>query len=475
MNKTFQAVMTVSACAVLAACGGSSGEDTGKAPDAARGTVLQSQLLAQATKAQIDAGTSASGVQALTGAAACNVDVRWVKYATLDPKGQPATATAGVFVPNGPATSPQCVGSRPVVLHAHGTAFKQSYNIANGLRDTTTGAFVNDGGTEGSLAIAMYAAQGFIVVAPNYLGYDTSSLDYHPFLNAEAQATDMVDGLRAAVANLNAESSTKPSRALLLSGVSQGGFVAMATHRAIQRDYAGEFSVAASAGISGPYNLVGTNDAMFGGTIGAAAELFGTMVITGYQKAYGDVYAAPTDVFQQPWAATIEDLLPTDTPLGTLIEQGKLPNDPTFRKLFGDGGLLTSSFQAGYLTSSYRNHLVANTVLGTNGATPIGWKPTSPVAVCGGAQDPTVFWAPNGQAAPQLFAAQGTVVPVVAYDLESRASLPAGASGDRIYGGFQQAKTAAGANVQAAYHGTLVTPFCLALARGFFQQVLAPR
>ena len=31
---------------------------------------------------------------------------------------------------------------------------------------------------------AMYAAQGFIVVAPNYAGYDISTLGYHPYLNA---------------------------------------------------------------------------------------------------------------------------------------------------------------------------------------------------------------------------------------------------------------------------------------------------
>ena len=45
--------------------------------------------------------------------------------------------------------------------------------------------------------------------------------------------------------------------------------------------------------------------------------------------------------------------------------------------------------------------------------------------------------------------------------------------GDQLYGGFQQQKAAAGANATALYHGTLVPPFCTALVRGFFQQVLA--
>ncbi|HXD08376.1 MAG TPA: alpha/beta hydrolase, partial [Burkholderiaceae bacterium] len=62
---------------------------------------------------------------------------------------------------------------------------------------------------------------------------------------------------------------------------------------------------------------------------------------------------------------------------------------------------------------------------------------------------------------------------VPAFNMEDRASLPAGPVGDQLYGGFQQQKAAAGANATALYHGTLVPPFCTALVRGFFQQVLA--
>lgn len=51
---------------------------------------------------------------------------------------------------------------------------------------------------EAQLVGAMFAAQGYIVVAPNYTGYAGSTLDYHPDLNAEAQAADMIDAWRAA-------------------------------------------------------------------------------------------------------------------------------------------------------------------------------------------------------------------------------------------------------------------------------------
>jgi hypothetical protein len=444
--RTWAAVSA--AVLALAACGG--GEDDDAPP--ARGTIVTAQLVGQATAAQIDAGTNASGLQPLSGLAKCGVDVRYVLYITRDPAGQPQTASAGVLVPSG--THADCTGNRPVVLYAHGTTTTKSKNMANISADS-----------EASMMAAMYAAQGFIVVAPNYLGYDRSSLQYHPYLNAEAQAVDMIDGLRAAKTHLNAAGTVKPSAQLLITGYSQGGHVAMATHKVMQRDYSSEFTVTAAGPMSGPYNLVGFGDVVTspGGQVNAGATLFVPLLLTSYQKSYGNIYAAPSDAYQAPYAATAETLFPTDTTISQLIAEGKLPNDPTFTALFGTGGLLTDSFRAGYQTGNYRKALETNTLL--------GWTPARPVALCGGAQDPTVFWAVNSPVTQADFASRGVNVP--AFDLESRASLPAGATGDLIYGAFQTRKAAAGANAQAQYHGTLVPPFCTALVRGFFLQVLA--
>jgi hypothetical protein len=459
MKRMFAGALTAVVGAMLTACGGGSDD-----PPPARGTIVTAQLAGQASTTQIDQGTAASGLQPLSGAAACHVDVRYVLYITRDPAGEPATASTAVFVPNGGGA--QCSGERPVLLYAHGTTTTRSFNLADVSRDTTTGAFNNAAGNEGSLLLAMYAAHGFIVVAPNYLGYDRSSLTYHPYVNAEAQAVDMVDGLRAAKAHLLAASSTKPSSRLFVSGYSQGGHVSMATQRALERDHGSEFSVAGGFHMSGPYNLVQFNDLVISGSVNAGATLFAPLLITGYQRAYGNIYAQPGDVFQQPYAATIEGLLPTDTPLQTLMQQGKLPADATFTRLFGAGGLLTDAFRAGYSASNLRKALVANTLAGMDGSTPIAWKPQHPTALCGGAADPTVFWAVNAPIAQQVFAGQGVQVP--AFDLENRATLPAGATGDQLFGGFQQAKAASGGNAVAQYHGTLVPPFCNALARGFF-------
>lgn len=445
--------LTLFAAAMLSACGGGTTSTTADRDDPAtpRGTIILGTLAGKATTVQIDAGTNASGAQALTGKAKCDVDVRYVYYMTRDPKGAPATASAGVLVPSG--TDAACTGERPVLLYAHGTTTTKSFNMAA----VTSNA-------EASLVMAFYAAQGFIVVAPNYLGYDRSGLSYHPYLNAESSAVDMVDGLRAAKAHLAAESAVKPSAKLFVAGYSQGGHVAMATHKIIERDYASEFTVTASAPMSGPHNLVKFGDTVVspGGVVNAGATLFLPLMLTSYQKSYGNIYTTPSEAYQAPFDKTSEDLFPTDTPVATLITEGKLPADATFTKLFGTGGLLTDSFRAGYATGNYRKALQTNTLL--------GWTPKRPMAMCGGAQDPTVFFF-NTTDAQADFASRGVAVP--AFNLENRASLPAGTNGDIVYGGFQQAKAAAGAAAQGQYHGGLVPPFCNVLVRGYFQQVLA--
>jgi hypothetical protein len=442
------ALAAVSAAALLAACGGGSGDE---APPA-RGTIITAVLAGQATTAQIDAGTASKGIQALTGAARCNVDIRYVIYMTRDPAGEPATASAGVLVPSG--TDAACTGERPVVLYAHGTSTVHAKNMASVTTDS-----------EASLMMAMYAAQGFIVVAPNYLGYDKSSLNYHPYLNAEASAVDMIDGLRAAKAHLAAASTVKPSTKLLITGYSQGGHVALATHKVMERDYGSEFTVTASGPMSGPYNLQAFMDTIMGsGPVAAGALVFAPMLLTSFQASYGNVYTQLTDVFQSPYAATAERLFPTDTAVDTLMAEGKLPADPTLTKLFGTGGLITDAFRSGYTSSGLRTDAGRNTLLGF---TP---KRANTVALCGGAQDPTVFFS-NTTSLQADLASRSFLAP--AWNLEDRSTLPAGTTGDQIWGGFQQAKAAAGANVQAQYHGTLVPPFCTALVRGLYQQVLA--
>ena len=153
------------------------------------------------------------------------MDFYYVKFWTVGGANETTESSGALMVPTGAASG--CSGPRPIVLYAHGTNTDKSLNIA----DVT-----NPSNSEGVLIAAMFAAQGFIVVAPNYAGYDISTLGYHPYLNAEQQSGEMIDILTAARTALpkTLSSATSDSGKLFVTGYSEGGYVAMATQRALQ-------------------------------------------------------------------------------------------------------------------------------------------------------------------------------------------------------------------------------------------------
>src|SRR5690606_21887156 len=110
---------------------------------------------------------------------------------------------------------------------------------------------------EAFLLAAMYAAQGYAVVATDYLGYAKSNYPFHPYLHADSEASSVIDSIRAA--RKAAEELGAPLNGqVMLSGYSQGGHSSMATQRAIERDIADEIDVVAGAHLAGPYSLSGS-------------------------------------------------------------------------------------------------------------------------------------------------------------------------------------------------------------------------
>src|SRR5690348_10440652 len=121
----------------------------------------------------------------LTFTPTCSVNVYHYDYQTVGGAGESTQASAALMVPTGSGGS--CQGARPLVMYAHGTNPLKTFNMA---------ALANN--SEALLMASIFASQGYIVVAPNYAGYDTSTLAYHPYLNADQQSKDMIDALAAA-------------------------------------------------------------------------------------------------------------------------------------------------------------------------------------------------------------------------------------------------------------------------------------
>ena len=437
--------------ALLGACGSSS-QTSMVAASTAHGTLAENppfriaSLDAPTLKAEL--GATASGAQLLqiTGAPACGVDFYYVKFWTVGAAAEATESSGALMVPTGAATA--CSGPRPIVLYAHGTNTDKTLNIAD---------ITNASNTEGVLIAAMFAAQGYIVVAPNYAGYDISTLGYHPYLNAEQQSGEMIDILTAARAALpkTLSSATSDSGKLFVTGYSQGGHVAMATQRALQGAGA---TVTGVAGMSGPYAMEAFGDAIFLGSVDLGSPVFSPLVSTSYQKAYGNIYTTPSDLYSATYVSGIETLLPSTMPLATIFSTGLLPETALFDSntpmVNVPGNAMLSAeltallsvpgspnyplpptaqtplFAAGFgspylINNTYRVSYAIDAVSNPDGALPLpavkagvplaatapmqplrlafykndlrngAWAPTSPTLLCGGDADPDVFFPVN--------------------------------------------------------------------------------
>jgi len=512
MRRIHARTLSLLTALLLAACGGSNSGSDLVATNPARGQLLQSppELVSMVTAPALLLILNTLANQqllAISGTPLCDIAVHHIRYATVGGANEATTASGALMVPLG--SDPRCRGTRPILLYAHGTTTDRAFNMAN---------LQGDPNGEGLVMAALFASQGDIVVAPNFAGYDSSTLPYHPYLIADQQSKDMIDALTAARSALPtaAAPATRDSGRLFITGYSQGGYVAMATHRAMQ--VAG-MTVTASAPMSGPYAMAAFVDAVFSGRVSSGATVSATLLITAYQKAYGNLYSATAEVFEAQYADGIESLLPSTTPRSVLYAQGKLPADamfsatppdpafaditpattpanlaPIFALGFGTDHLVTNSFRLSYLLDAQSNPDGGwpTTTTGIATATPgvrlrqalklndlRNWIPTAPTLLCGGNADPTVFWL-NTQLMQGYWAARApSPDPVTVLDLDSTVS-----GGDPyadLKNQFAQAKQLAAATAVAqgatdggasavsdAYHAGLLPPFCLTAVKSFF-------
>jgi pimeloyl-ACP methyl ester carboxylesterase len=304
----------------------------------------------------------------------------------------------------------------------------------------------------------MYAAQGYAVVATDYLGFAKSAYTYHPYLHANSEATSVIDSIRAA-RNAATTVGASLSGKVMLTGYSQGGHSSMASHRAIERDNANEINVVAGAHLAGPYNLSGSFKST---NVIAGYQFFVPFLVTAWQKIYGTIYSDVKTVFKTPYSDYIESLLPSPTlTYTTLVTTGKLPG--------ANGETPTQArdlmFQSAFITDVQTN---SNNplYLAAKKNDLLGWNPKSKVLLCGGAGDPTV--------PPALH------MNVMKADFDSRSltnvtSVDVDASVQAVYGPGGKAPTdpasAAFATYYGNYHGTYEPPFCHVQAKAVFDSV----
>ena len=487
------------------------------------------------TTAQIDNGFGNTAAPT----AKCDIKIEKVSYLTVGAAGERTRATAALMLPSG--NSADCQGDRPILLYAHGTTTDKDYDFSQ-VANTKNPAV-----SEATLIAANFAAQGYIVVAPNYAGYDESDLDYHPYLVADQQATDMVDaldGARTIIDRKKRENSStyatiNDSGKLFIAGYSQGGHVAMATARLLDEQ---NKPVTAIAPSSGPYALAAFGDAIFTGNVNIGATRFAPLLAVGLNKKYKNIYDSQSDIFSAQYADT---QLPSTQSFAELVGEGKLPENAMFQSkptsdpildqlpnstlpfaflgFASNNYLIKTDFRAAYVKDVLRNP--DSLVVGT-GVLPAanpqnelrkalkdndlrGYIPKMPTLLCGGNQDPTVYYDLNTGSVAAILqaAASSNNLNVTVLDVDTRgergAITPIGnamsnpwmatTALDNVQGRFTATLTAvqnkavadaqaagvtdpnvlaqaAGTAVLANYHGGLVSTACTQATREFFNQ-----
>jgi len=193
--------------------------------------------------ADIQAATQAADSRTRTLAPLYDVTNHRVEYLTTDAQGREIVASGLVSVPAKPA------GARsPVLGYQHGTTFVDAEAPSNH-------AVADE-------AAVILASLGYIVVAPDYVGYGVSKGAPHPYLLAEPSAAATVDLLTAAQ-TWRRRSGVADNGQLFLTGYSEGGYATVAAHQAMQRTRSPHLaqlrSVVAGAG---PYDVRVTLDTL---------------------------------------------------------------------------------------------------------------------------------------------------------------------------------------------------------------------
>ena len=218
-------------CLLLTACGGgdSGGNSTNTSPP---GTLKTVTRLSSYTASQINQAITAPATHITSVVPLYDITAYRLEYQTRDGKGNSVRASALLALPDKPASF-----KSPLLAYQHGTLYHNDEAPSNHA--------------VASEPAVILASLGYIVMAADYVGYGVSQGTPHPYLLAQPSANAVVDLITASKTWL-ANQQIAHNGQLFLTGYSEGGYVTMATHMAMQ---AQGLTVTSSVPGAGPYNI----------------------------------------------------------------------------------------------------------------------------------------------------------------------------------------------------------------------------
>jgi len=224
---------------------------------------------------------------------------------------------------------------------------------------------------------SVYAALGYAVVIPDYIGFGKTVDMIHPYLQAKTTASNVIDMAIVARDWLKEAKHAPQNDSVILVGYSQGGATTMHVQRFMETDerYEGLFKIKKNYAGSGPYNIAKTYDYSVKRDITGIPSAV-PMIIQGMSIGM----AKPLDMnyfFQEPLRSNYNDWLNskkyTVLQMNTLIGSNKLSE------------ILTPEAQdrSKSETARFYRELVANSI-------PTDYIPAAPIYMFHSEDDTTV-------------------------------------------------------------------------------------
>jgi hypothetical protein len=236
---------------------------------------------------QIDSLYNANGIPPSILEIDYEVDVYKIVYHAIDAHGDSTIASGAIAIPK------NYTCAMPMSSYQHGTVYHND-NVPSRLE-------------EGSVVIGvLFGTSGYIVAMPDYLGLGDGP-GMHPYIHSQSAANAVVNMLRASY-ELCDQLNRAYSGELFLFGYSEGGHATMAAHKEIQEFHSGEFTVTASAPMSGPYDVSGVQQQVITANNTYPAPEYMPYVIFGLQEAYGNLYDSVHHVFLSPYDTILPPL-----------------------------------------------------------------------------------------------------------------------------------------------------------------------
>lgn len=261
-------------------------------PDPAAIPAAEAPVLAGSTLVgEYSAATLAARVQGVPMAASLAhyaVRVYRLTYRTHTPDGQETTASGAALVPVG-------AGPLPVLSYQHGTLVPSS--------EAQAPSYYAAGSDVWSVVSAL-ASAGYVVSAPDYLGYGASKALPHPYEHAASLASAAADMLRA-TREFCQQQSVGVNQKNFLLGYSEGGYATMALHKLLEEKYAATLPVTASAPGAGAYHK--TAFARY--VLGAPQPLNFLSTYVWVLRTYDRIYALNRPFsfyYQEPYATQLQ-------------------------------------------------------------------------------------------------------------------------------------------------------------------------